>query len=273
MSDSFHGYRETIQAEFPHVEPLIDINQSSQRAALCWIADVDSFEVTDDDILQRFVLALIYYRLVRVPYIVENHLQLNDRNWLTNVHECEWDFIECNSEKEMESLRLSGLSLVGKMPSEIALLTKLVALDLSMNTMTGEIASELWSMNQLLYLRLTGNRFSGTISKNVTNLHELKSLELGRNFWTGTIPSLETLTKLTSLSVIDNFQIGGTFPDISALTKLGKKASWRMPLYLLRLLLLLISHTIIWNDRSPPVFISYIVWQASRVSLERHQLE
>jgi len=222
MTERFLTYHNAIRGKFPKISTLVDRPGSIQRSALCWVANLDAFDVAGDEIVQRFILVLIYRRFEPSPADdVAQVLELANQNWLTDVHECSWKHITCTPDNEVNILRLSGLSLSGKIPTEIALLTKLVHLDFSTNDLTGRMPTELWSMSQLEDLRVSANRLTGTISNNIANLSELKRVDIGRNWLTGTIPDLGTLSNLSSLSIYNNFKIGGTFPDLSKSTNLG----------------------------------------------------
>jgi hypothetical protein len=142
--------------------------------------------------------------------------------WLTTEHECEWQFVTCTDSSEVVALDMSYYGLVGRIPTELSLLTKLEFLELTRNELTGEIPSEIWSMIQLQHLILNQNfLLSGTISADVNNLRDLKTLDVSDTSLEGTMPDFLNLTQLQTIRVKNN-GIHGPIPDLSASSQLCK---------------------------------------------------
>ena len=83
------------------VSDHVYLGGSSCSAAVEWIIKKDKMqlEYTDKNLIQRFVLAMMYYHLDGPNWIY--------KNFLTDVSECEWDQIACNENGEVISITLS----------------------------------------------------------------------------------------------------------------------------------------------------------------------
>lgn len=98
-----------------------------------WIIATDTLELesSDRNLVQRWVLAVLYF-------------QLNGENWsytnfLHGIDECQWDQIVCDSEGDITGITLINGNLKGEVPFVLAALTKLVILDLRGNELSGEV--------------------------------------------------------------------------------------------------------------------------------------
>ncbi|KAF8020509.1 hypothetical protein BT93_G1047 [Corymbia citriodora subsp. variegata] len=105
-------------------------------------------------------------------------------------------FPEFPSGSPLQSLRLTGTSLSGQLPSSIG------------------------SLNLLGKLSIKDCHFSGSIPSSISNLTLLVVLDLSNNTLSGRIPSLENLTKLTYLTLDTNNFTTGSFQWIGRLSKL-----------------------------------------------------
>ena len=89
----------------------------NQYNSLCWwINDLD--RLTEDELqstvlVQRYFLALIYNTNGGDKWI-------NNQNWMSSVHECEWYGVSCDTyENVISTIDLSNNNLVGNIPKEI----------------------------------------------------------------------------------------------------------------------------------------------------------
>jgi len=220
-TERFKLFRSILISEDINLLKSINSEGNKARAALCWIANFDRFQIevkkgSNYEILQRYVMALVHFHFVGVLKTQENALQ--DLNWLREISVCDWPKVECGiaSQKDIiVKLLLSDLQLDRQLPSELALLTKLTHLDMQDNALRGDIPRHIWSMNQLEVLKLGYNQLGGTISNSISNLHQLRQLDLAGNNFSGKIPNLNQLTNLTTLILQDIPQLGGPFPNIS----------------------------------------------------------
>ncbi|RYQ84469.1 hypothetical protein Ahy_B10g103813 [Arachis hypogaea] len=121
--------------------------------------------------------------------------------WTTDSHHCEWYGVKCsNIGRRVKSLNLRGLSLSGKLPSQLSKLTYLHSLDLSANSFHGQIPPDISYLSLLNILFLSSNNLSGSIPPQLGQLKRLHSLDLSVNNLTGEIPS--TLCNLSSLKYL-----------------------------------------------------------------------
>jgi hypothetical protein len=112
----------------------------------------------------------------------------------------------------LNSLRLSELSLTGVIPSELGALDRLDSLSLSRNQLTGDLPVDLFSLKELRFLDLGHNAFKGAIPSELGRATNLRGLRLQGNGFTGTLP--ETLRQLTDLEILNigNIQLDGPIP-------------------------------------------------------------
>lgn len=246
-SDRFVQLRKVVSSEWSWgVGPgLSDSAGSSHRAALCWLADVDSFELeidngTEYEVVQRFALAAIYY------HFVLGVQGLSGLKFLDHVHVCGWGYVACDgpntriTELYLDSLQLSKKQipeevallsdlvylkltrsfLTGRIPSALSRLAQLQVLDLSLNVLTGDIPTEMGLLMELRELHLNGNHLEGEIPRHLFKLPHLHELVSTHNFLTGILPAtFSNATGLTRFSIEGN-SLNGTIPDISRLRNL-----------------------------------------------------
>ena len=149
----------------------IDTSYSGASVALCWVSDFDEFELqisegNDFDLIQRFVLTVVYYHFEgTVDTVVAN--EFSKQNWLSGLHVCEWGFVECSNTGEDQNnvtgLSVKNVGLTGRIPTELAMLKNLLHLEFAQNLLTGSIPSEFGILTQLNRLHLKNNLLTGSI--------------------------------------------------------------------------------------------------------------
>ncbi|KAL3928069.1 MAG: hypothetical protein SGARI_005146 [Bacillariaceae sp.] len=199
----------------------------AQNASLAWMEKEDAISwstLSNQELIERFVLAQLFFA-TSGPYWTAND------GWLSSSssrHACDWFGIICRTagsgikqSKLVTDLILNGNALFGMLPSDIALLKELVALNLDGNHMEGALFS---SPNaalppKLATLSLESNYLSGTIpfetfaaaSSSATS--PLKTLSLGNNRLSGPLSEgLYQLSNLETLSLPNN-AITGTISN------------------------------------------------------------
>lgn len=115
---------------------------SYQSKALAWLEgdlsrDADSF--TDDEIIQRYAVACIWFATNGVSNFyasdeeIENGWENND-NWMSSLTECTWYGMTCDDSNRVNATDLRQNRLTGTFPNEVVLLAEsLVYLDLGNN--------------------------------------------------------------------------------------------------------------------------------------------
>jgi len=155
-------------------------------------------------IKQRFALATLYFAT-------------DGKNWLQNqgwldyaLDECDWAFqsgslnpknfsqklgigreASCNEHKEYIWIALAENNLVGSLPEELFLLTKLHGLEFTANKLTGTISSQIAALKNLTMINLSTNDLSGTIPPDIGLLSDSLQLfgTLNNEQIKGSIPS------------------------------------------------------------------------------------
>ena len=123
-------------------------------------------------------------------------------------------------EPRVVGLYVYDSNLSGRIPSELAMLTKLRDLVLPSNRLTGAIPPELGSLSELENLILFDNQLGGEIPNTLGELTNLEVFDVTNNQLTGEIPTnIGRLDKLKTFAVGYNL-LEGSIPDLSALTEL-----------------------------------------------------
>ncbi len=124
--------------------------------------------------------------------------------WDPNTSVCSWFGVRVENGHVVELL-LPSNNLIGNIPNELGILSKLKTIILHANKITGEIPSSFSNFAELEKLHLDFNKMTGTIPVFFGNLSFFRELTLGNNQFSGEIPSvLGQLTNLKILSLADN---------------------------------------------------------------------
>ncbi|KAL7534805.1 hypothetical protein ACHAXR_006087 [Thalassiosira sp. AJA248-18] len=182
-----------ISSSFP------DNMQSNHRMALNWLVDDQSKwrekkePLSNVEIVERFVLALLYFETdggdwsETLKFLTEEHV------WNNNLQ--------------------------GGLPTEIGLLTELVALQIGLNDIHGNIPDTLGLLTKMTHIVLDHNDLSGPIDS-LTTLSSLRFVDLSSNEMTGSLMNANNLTKLEQFKVNGNHFTGPvpeSFSDILTL--------------------------------------------------------
>jgi hypothetical protein len=187
---------------------------SAEERALRWLVEDDLGTAVDDEhsLRQRYVLGTLWFSQPISPTTTGFGSTEFATTWTTNMDECEWLNVNCDSIGQVASLFLEDDNVRGQIPADFGLLTELTWLSLGDNQLSGTIPSSLGALTALTYLRLGRNQLSGTILSSLGALTALTSLDLVGNQLSGTIPSsLVGLTALKYLHLYDN-RLVGTIP-------------------------------------------------------------
>ena len=186
---------------------------------------------------ERFVIALLYFSLNGTEWPSRS-------NVLTNSSICDWNGVSCvlqNSTRHLLQISLMGsvkAPLVGKIPTEVFLLTNLGHLVASLTSidfgaslpghllgrlphlsslrlenwnsdMVSSIPTEIGLLNHsLISLEFTGSAFGGSLPTELGRLRRLMSLELHGVSMEGTFPTeMGQLTSLSSLEITGTHEV------------------------------------------------------------------
>lgn len=217
QSPNYNEIRDYLVNQNVSTAQTLSESDTPQQLALKWIADVDekALDVEDFNIIQRYILTVLYYATT-------GHEWNEHYGHVTEVGECDWFGIECNSNLTVTGISLSSNNLVGTVPLyEIASLPLLTTLDLSTNSLEGPIPDKFYENTLYLeVLDLSNNSMGGTISSLITNRENMTSLHLSNNHFSGTIPDkIDSMKNLIHLGMNAN-ELKGAVPDLFRLTKL-----------------------------------------------------
>lgn len=141
----------------------ISLPGSPQHKAYEWVHnDPTYFEFKERRIVQRFVMAVLYYTTAQSESAMEAmadwmDYETNECTWFTSWYN---NRFACGSDNVFKTLALRNVALTGTIPSELALLTHLNTLVLSDNLLTGSLPKEFGEWTSLgkcdLYFCMTG---------------------------------------------------------------------------------------------------------------------
>ena len=182
-----------------------------RNQALLWVSDlenhVDGIRPANLQILQRFVLAILFQRLDGNDWTSKNL-------WLDpKTSECEWEGIVCNTvtDRIME-LNLNDKNLRGELPSlELGTFVGLRDLNMENNpSLTGLLTPQLTTLPLLQSLYLSSTSISGSLPTEFGT--RLAELHLSSTVLKGTLPSeLGLIARLREVYLSHN-RFSGTIP-------------------------------------------------------------
>jgi hypothetical protein len=216
--------------------------------AIMWLIEDDKTRNNDDmsiasfeeevqlvSLRQRYALATLWFQTPN--HFDDTFLTTTMTNITTattwaqwTVHECEWYGVTCRDRNAIiaahggiDSLRLESISVRGGIPEDLALLTDLVAIDLTSTALVGTIPPSLGDhLTSLQQLYLRDNRLlTGAIPSSFGALTALTDMHLSDNALSGTIPtSLGDLTAMLTLNLMGNELMGSIPSSLTAMTNL-----------------------------------------------------
>jgi len=166
----------------------LDDLSSLQRQALEWLrsnANVAAYSVAAK--IQRYALAIMYLGL-------NGDSWLSNDLWMTNVHECLWFQAEstkppCSDARVLIRLHLPDNNLVGRLPTEISLLSSLTSVQLNDNSLSGSLPPEIGNMAGVRHILLQNNILTGDIPEGVGESDQLDLMRLDGNDLSGELPT------------------------------------------------------------------------------------
>ncbi|CAB9504710.1 receptor-like protein kinase [Seminavis robusta] len=190
---------------------------SPQHKALDWITN-DRIAPEDDHFIQRFVLAVFYLHTSQQSRWLQCTPTLsclsNGVGWMRSGNECNWGGIDCDESGHATELSMIDNDLNGKLPTELAVLSKLTSLKLTDNNLTGPLPSELYTLASLEELNLNGNSLTRAISTKIGLLTSLSKMDLSNNQFFGRLPEeLSALTGLYQFDIHGNDGLYGQIPQ------------------------------------------------------------
>ncbi|KAL3941800.1 MAG: hypothetical protein SGARI_000472 [Bacillariaceae sp.] len=207
MRPTTPGVRSRLAALAPISINAWDDPNSPQSLAASWLAaDEEAETYNDQQLLQRYVLATLYY-------------STNGENWSQSsiswnvewTDECTWWGIECNSNGAVRILSLVEDNLTGVLPPEISMLSNLEEIYLNSNNIGGSIPTEVGMLSNLRRLQLTGNSLTGTLPLVLGNLPQMRLISVKNNNLVGTLPpQFERLSFLRKWAAYDSEMDGSS---------------------------------------------------------------
>ena len=189
-------------------------NSPPQKTLGRMLTDSFSVGLTDERLVQRFVLFLLYFSL--------KGEQWGDQGgWAQQTNECGWSGVSCTfHSQEVLSVDVSGNNADGTIPPAIGLLGSMQSLRFGQNPVRGTLPSEIGSLAKLEELRGSYTLMSGMLPAEIGNLVSLTLIRLTGVGLSGPLPTqLGLLTNLRELELESNPGLSGSIP--SALCNIG----------------------------------------------------
>lgn len=193
---------------------------SPQSLALEWLS-TDPISLAENhatkDVLERYVLAVLYYSMDGPNWIWSGVPYLSGRatcDW-NNALPWENDYalgIYCLKVPTVDGIAMQQLGLSGTIPWELSLLSNLANLEWDKNSIVGTIPTEFRRLGELHVLWLPSNELTGPLPNYLPT--SIQSLDLTSNNFTGTLPSSwgDEMPDLFWLGLSHN-QLTGSIPS------------------------------------------------------------
>jgi hypothetical protein len=140
--------------------------------------------------------------------------------WLTATPECEWAAVFCNDDGVVEALEVNAMGLSGSFPPFLHLFPELFELQLQYGALTGSIPTEVGLLSNLIALDLQGNIFNDPLPETLFDM-PLVRLNVGWNAFNGTLPSgIGRLPSIEGLFINDSPITGPLPPELGNATSL-----------------------------------------------------
>ena len=185
--------------------------------------------------------------LIRFFYATGGFGWENASGWASYDPVCSWYGIRCQG-ANLTDIILNGNRLKGTLPAELANITSIQRLNLSLNgyldgpvppewsamthlvelylsrsSLNGTLPREWSKMPQIRVLHLDGNRINGSLPPEWSTMKQIRVLHLDDNHINGTLPpQWGTMTQLVELTLRNNYLNGTLPPQWSATPKLER---------------------------------------------------
>eukprot|EP00577_Skeletonema_sp_RCC1716_P032849 CAMPEP_0113437518 /NCGR_PEP_ID=MMETSP0013_2-20120614/37466_1 /TAXON_ID=2843 ORGANISM="Skeletonema costatum, Strain 1716" /NCGR_SAMPLE_ID=MMETSP0013_2 /ASSEMBLY_ACC=CAM_ASM_000158 /LENGTH=747 /DNA_ID=CAMNT_0000328193 /DNA_START=155 /DNA_END=2395 /DNA_ORIENTATION=+ /assembly_acc=CAM_ASM_000158 len=231
--DELNRVKNILLSASPTSGPALMDPSSPQSEGFAWIYN-QRHDLSDEELIQRWVLASFYYGTNGDDWVVKD-------GWLTSQSECSWYGVSCLngavSKLELEQNRLAGFlvpeialwkkdlyvislgndydapseeknTFVMPLPSVLGELTYLKFLNLEHVGLVSSIPEGFFmNLSHLQSLYLNNNAITGFLPRSIRHLSSIEVLWLGGNNMDGPIISeIGHLTSLKDLSLEDNFR-------------------------------------------------------------------
>ncbi|CAB9516657.1 receptor-like protein kinase [Seminavis robusta] len=208
----------TVAAAISGYEVFDDV-EGPHYQAVRWLMISDDVQIcaSDENMVQRYVLALLYYATSgdinwrKCSQSADTPCPEGHVRFLSGTDECDWDGVTCEDGK-VTHLNLDERQLHGQLPHELSALDELQEIDMDSNWLVGTIPETLGSLSKLEILDLDRNSLSGTIPESIYSAPSLRNIDLDYNSLSGSISTaIGNLSNLFFLQVDFN-QFTGTIP-------------------------------------------------------------
>lgn len=197
----------------------LDSIESYQYRALDWLSKNKELPNYDrSTVLQRYALACFYFATngAKTLYTPTPSPWKSSERWLSDMHECQWEGIECNTRNKVAGINLSEHNLSGALPQELVFLKDhLEVLDLTTNHLfiDGAQFDVFGRLSNLQIILMDDNYLSSSdgLPAAFGQCSNLVKLRLSYNLIGGQLNGklLESFQKLTHLELESNFITGG----------------------------------------------------------------
>eukprot|EP00526_Cylindrotheca_closterium_P004911 CAMPEP_0113606844 /NCGR_PEP_ID=MMETSP0017_2-20120614/3071_1 /TAXON_ID=2856 /ORGANISM="Cylindrotheca closterium" /LENGTH=635 /DNA_ID=CAMNT_0000515415 /DNA_START=30 /DNA_END=1937 /DNA_ORIENTATION=- /assembly_acc=CAM_ASM_000147 len=195
------------------LQSLLSQHAPLQTSAFNWLADTDTWEPDANSFnaeaqwLERYAMAAFYYSTGGDGWT-------DNRNWLSSTSICAgWFGINECKDNQVFDLTMEANNMVGSLPTDIGLLTRLTKLAPFENEgISGSIPTEVGLLTALTALELDVTSLTGPIPTEIGLLKRLKQFYAHDSFISGSIPSEIGDTNLVTFDVY-NTLLRGNIPE------------------------------------------------------------
>ena len=184
-----------------------------QNQALKWLLGSPSSKILSDErLVQRYALATLYFSTGGPSWNKKG-------TWLTDVDECLWFSSEdgeavCTNEA-INQINLHNNNMLGSLPPELGLLSKIQLFDVFNNELFGSIPTQFGLLTDLEFSGdFDSNSLTGTLPTELGALSKVTIFWFNDNLLTGTVPTqLGLMVNLDQLYLHQNIGLTGSIPS------------------------------------------------------------
>lgn len=192
------------------LQPLLSQHTPLNTNAFNWLVDTDTWEPDANAInaeaqwVERYAMAVLYHSTGGDEWT-------DNRNWVSSTSVCGWFGILCQDSQVID-VTIEFNNMVGILPTEIGLLTRLTKLALYDNEISGSIPTEVGLLTDLRTFEFDRTNLTGTIPTEIGKLTKLDEFFACTTSISGSIPSEIGNTDMVIFEVY-NTGLQGNIPE------------------------------------------------------------
>lgn len=162
-----------------NISPNYIQSGTPQADAFEWMTTRDPInwsKLQDRELLERYIFTVFYFSMGGNEWN-------NDRNWLSELHICNWRGLECYLDVVVVDIFLEENGMIGRLPVELSNVIDLESISIELNVVEGVIPSEFGALTKMTDLTLSSTAnldFQGSLPSEIGNLSNLRRFRMSK---------------------------------------------------------------------------------------------